>query len=220
MSPHRSNDSDDAPPWRVIAWPDPERATRKRFGARTQDALDTLDRDEGDALSNLRRATAAPALSAPSDDAPATPDPRRKALELLTRREHSRRELARKLTARGVERATAQAVVDAMAENGWQDDARFAQALVRARVASGHGPIRIRAELQQHGLSSELIQTALDDSETDWNALALALLQRRFGANLTRERKEIARRGAFLQRRGFDLESIRYAMDSEVPVDE
>jgi regulatory protein len=219
VSPHRNNDSDDAPPWRVIEWLDPVRAPRKGFGTRTRDALDTLDSDEGDAPSNLRRATAAPAPSTPSDEAPVTPDPRRKALELLTRREHSRRELTRKLAARGVENATAQAVVDAMAENGWQDDARFAEALVRARVASGHGPIRIRAELQQHGLSSELIQIALDDSETDWNVLARALLQRRFGANLTRERKEIARRGAFLQRRGFDLESVRYALASGTPED-
>ncbi|HET9049497.1 MAG TPA: regulatory protein RecX [Chiayiivirga sp.] len=164
--------------------------------------------------------TAPPAQGTPAGAAPSTPEPRRKALELLTRREHSRRELTRKLAARGVESTTAQAVVDALAENGWQDDARFADALVRARVASGHGPIRIRAELQQHGLAGEFIQAALETSETDWKGLARALLQRRFGASPTRDRKEIARRGAFLQRRGFDLESIRYAMDSEAPADE
>src|SRR3546814_9963866 len=54
------------------------------------------------------------------------PSPAQRALGLLVRREHSRKELANKLAARGVAREDAEAAVERMAAEGWQDDARFA----------------------------------------------------------------------------------------------
>lgn len=145
-------------------------------------------------------------------DTRATPDPRRKALELLTRREHSRRELTRKLAERGFDAdAAAHAVAD-MAERGWQDDARFAHSLARSRMHAGQGPLRIRAELRLHGIGEEGIDAALAACEADWSAQAADLLQRRFGTAEALSRQETARRGAFLQRRGFDLDAIRYAL--------
>lgn len=207
MSQDHSSNSDGAPPWRVIEWPSDKRQSARKREQTSGSAGDAFPHD----VDSLPDSHKSPSISS----TPTTLDPRRKALELLTRREHSRRELTNKLTARGIEPDTAQAVVEVMHENGWQDDRRFAEALVRARMASGQGPIRIRAELQYHGLSGEIIQTALELGETDWNAMARALLIRRFGASPTRDRKEIARRGAFLQRRGFDLEAIRHALSAE-----
>ena len=139
-------------------------------------------------------------------------DPRRKAMELLTRREHSRQELERKLVARGFDDEAARDAVEDMAARGWQDDTRFAHALARTRLISGHGPIRIRAELRQHGVASDAIDAALDACEVDWNALADDVLHRRFGSRKPETRQETARRGAFLQRRGFDLDAIRHAL--------
>ena len=49
-----------------------------------------------------------------------------RAIGLLTRREHSRKELVRKLTSRGMEAAEVATAVDRLAREGWQDDARFA----------------------------------------------------------------------------------------------
>lgn len=140
------------------------------------------------------------------------PDPRRKALELLTRREHSRRELARKLADRGFDADAAARAVEDMAERGWQDDARFAASLARVRMNAGHGPLRIRAELRTHGIGEEGIEAAIAACEVDWNIQAADLLRRRFGAGGELSRQEIARRGAFLQRRGFDLDAVRYAL--------
>ena len=57
------------------------------------------------------------------------PSPAQRALGLLVRREHSRRELERKLAARGVEEAEAAKAVELMREQGWQDDTRFAAIL-------------------------------------------------------------------------------------------
>ncbi len=87
------------------------------------------------------------ALPVRDERRPTAIDPRRKAMELLTRREHSRQELERKLIARGFDDEAVRDAVEDMAARGWQDDTRFAHALARTRLVSGHGPVRIRAEL-------------------------------------------------------------------------
>jgi len=94
--------------------------------------------------------------------------PVQRALGLLVRREHSRKELTRKLTSRGIEDEAAQAAVDKLTEAGWQDDTRFAENLVRMRANTGYGPIHVRAELGTHGLDSEQITAAMDTFEGDW----------------------------------------------------
>lgn len=141
--------------------------------------------------------------------------PVQRALGLLARREHSRKELNRKLTARGLDAEQARAAVDRLAGEGWQDDTRFAESLVRSRAASGYGPVRIRAELSTHGLDREAIARAMDTFEGDWTGQARELVRRRFGADpgesgndaLDRRRKA----ADFLLRRGFDAASVRAA---------
>ena len=140
----------------------------------------------------------------------AAPDAYQKALELLVRRDHSRRELARKLTARGIDRDAADAAIDKLAGQGFQDEQRFADMLARSRAAGGHGPIRIRAELGTHGLAREMIENALESCGTDWADSARAQLVRRYSeADLVdpaKRRKAVE----FLLRRGFEL-SVAYA---------
>lgn len=127
--------------------------------------------------------------------------PVQRALGLLVRREHSRSELTRKLTARGIEREDAQAAVDKLSEAGWQDEQRFAHSLVRNRAAAGYGPLHIRAELGTHRLPEEMIRQAMDDYDGDWADNARELVRRRFSSGLAdpaRRRKAadlLARRG-------------------------
>ena len=71
--------------------------------------------------------------------------PVQRALGLLVRREHSRKELTRKLAAKGLESEDVTAAVERLAAEGWQDDTRFAESLVRSRAGNGYGPLRIRA---------------------------------------------------------------------------
>ena len=139
--------------------------------------------------------------------------PVQRALALLVRREHSRKELTRKLAERGIEREAALAAVDRLAGDGWQSDARFAEMLVRSRVAQGQGPVRIRAELGTHGLGQEMIETALAGFEGSWTQAARDLAQRRFGAGLASADTAQRRKAAdFLYRRGFDGEAVRLAL--------
>lgn len=135
-----------------------------------------------------------------------------RALGLLTRREHSRVELTRKLTSRGVEPDDAHAVIDGLASAGWQNDARFADLLVRSRANAGHGPVRIRAELGTHALSAEIIATAMDGFDGDWVENALELLRRRHPAALGGDRTSQRKAADFLLRRGFRMDQVRAAL--------
>ena len=137
--------------------------------------------------------------------------PAQRALGLLVRREHSRKELTRKLRAKGVASDEAKAAVEQMTEAGWQSNERFAEQLVRSRASQGHGPVRIRAELSTHGLGDEAIRATLDAFEEDWTRLARGLVERRFGESLHGDRTLQRKAGEFLIRRGFTLDQMRRA---------
>lgn len=151
---------------------------------------------------------------APSRRRRPEPSPTQRALGLLTRREHSRVELARKLTSRGVEPEAAHAVVDKLAKAGWQDDLRFAELLVRSRANTGYGPVRIRAELATHALSAEIIAAALEGFECDWPGNAGDLLRRRHPAALGGDRAAQRKAADFLLRRGFGMDQVMTALRS------
>lgn len=150
--------------------------------------------------------------SAPSRRRRPELSPTQRAMGLLTRREHSRRELALKLTSRGVEPDDARAVIDKLANAGWQDDARFAELLVRSRANTGYGPVRIRAELATHALSTEIIAEALHAFEGDWPGLARQLLRRRHPAALGDDRAAQRKGAELLLRRGFGMDQVRAAL--------
>lgn len=137
--------------------------------------------------------------------------PVQRAIGLLSRREHSRRELTRKLKVRGIEAEAATAAVDRLAQEGWQDDTRFAESLVRSRSASGYGPLHIRAELGTHGLDREAVAAALDTFDGDWAANARELVRRRYGPEVLSDLAVRRKAADFLARRGFDADTIRRA---------
>jgi regulatory protein len=151
-------------------------------------------------------------MSEPSRKRRPPPTATQRALGLLVRREHSRKELGRKLAARGVEPTEAQAAIDKLSEAGWQDDARFAELLVRSRASSGHGPVHVRAELRTHGLDGEAIAAAMDGFDGDWNAIARDIVRRRFGADAAKTLAGQRKVADFLLRRGFAMEQVRAAL--------
>ena len=137
--------------------------------------------------------------------------PVQRALGLLVRREHSRKELTRKLEARGIENEAAVAAVEKLSEAGWQDDTRFAENLVRIRANTGYGPFHIRAELGTHGLDSDQVAAAMDTFEGDWGENARDLVRRRFGDAGPQELPQRRKAADLLARRGFDGDTIRRA---------
>ena len=141
----------------------------------------------------------------------ATPDieVRRRALDLLARREHSAQELQQKLRARGFDHQTITDVVRGLTAEGLLSDERFVEAFIDSRVNKGYGPLRIRSELQERGIGEALIARHLDEAERDWPARIEAVRRKRFGAGLPEEYKAQAQQMRFLQYRGFGSEQIR-----------
>lgn len=145
--------------------------------------------------------------SAP-DDAGAARD---KAIELLARREHSRRELTDKLAARGFEGATIAGAIDRLAAEGLQSEQRFAESFVNARLARGYGELRIRAELNQRGIGGDLLSEALAEAEVDWFEQAEQALAKKWRAGVP-DAQAIPKALRYLAGRGFTGEQAREAI--------
>jgi len=139
-----------------------------------------------------------------------------KALGLLARREHSRKELKTKLRQGGYEGEETVAALDRLGDQHYQDDGRFAEVLLRSRIAQGYGPMRLRMELKTHGLPEATIRRLLDEAEVDWDAHAAAQLRRRYGGKAGADHAERARRVQFLLRRGFSAATVRQVTHAEV----
>jgi regulatory protein len=155
-------------------------------------------------------------LDAAAADAPACI---RAALELLARREHSRLELTRKLTARGFPDEVIAAVLDQLESSGALADARFTDTFVRSRLAKGQGPQRIRVELAQRGIAGAAADEVLRATDVDWLTTIRAVRRKRFGPAPPRDYAERARQARFLQYRGFDSEQIRAALELDADSD-
>jgi regulatory protein len=137
------------------------------------------------------------------------------AVRLLTRREHSRAELARKLGARGAPAELVEQVLDALAAQRLQSDDRYAEALLTSRIGRGQGPVRIRRELAEKGVAAAQIDAALEACEADWFELARETRRRRFGADAPGDWTERGRQARFLEYRGFSGEQIRHALAAD-----
>ena len=139
-----------------------------------------------------------------------------KALGLLARREHSRKELKTKLRQGGYEGEETTDALDRLGEQHYQDDDRFAEVLLHSRISQGYGPMRLRQELKSHGLVDARIRELLDAVEVDWDASATAQLRRRYGGAGSKDPTERARRAQFLLRRGFAAATVRRVTHAEV----
>ncbi len=139
-----------------------------------------------------------------------------KALGLLARREHSRRELKTKLSQSGYAGGDADAAIDRLSEQHYQDDERFAEVLLRSRIARGYGPLRLRMELKTHGFADARVRELLDAMEVDWNICAANQLRRHYGSVGSADRAERMRRAQFLLRRGFATATVHSVTQADV----
>ncbi|MCF6203666.1 MAG: recombination regulator RecX [Methylococcaceae bacterium] len=129
-------------------------------------------------------------------------------LRLLTRREHSYKELIEKLAVKGFGRFESQAIVDVLAEQGWQSDLRFAESYTRYRIKKGFGPIKISFELQQRGIENFDLDPTLLDVADDWDEVIESVYLKKYSDDKLLVKKEWLKRSRFLQQRGFSSERI------------
>ena len=132
---------------------------------------------------------------------------RKAAMDYLARREHSRLELTRKLSSKGFNQTEISSTLDQLEQDNLLNDARFAEAYAQSRVNRGYGPVRIRTELQERGVATEMIDQALEAWADDWSGLAAKQQQKKFKKMAT-DFTERSKQARFLQYRGFTAEQI------------
>ena len=135
------------------------------------------------------------------------------AMDYLSRREHTTHELFQKLLAK--QDYEADEISEALARLAAQDllsDERFTEGFVHQRPNRGSGPLKIRAELRQKGVSDAMIESFLNQYKGLWAESALDVRMKKYGLEKPSDLKETARQTRFLQSRGFTTEHIRYAM--------
>ena len=151
-------------------------------------------------------------LSDKGEDRFASPlEARKKAMDFLARREYGQTELIKKLADKGFERNVAEQAVTQLTSEGLQSDARFAESFVQSRINQGKGPVRIRLDLGQRGISDSTTEIAIEAAESDWFALAREQRVKKFGDAAPPDFKEKARQMRFLQYRGFEQDHIQSA---------
>ncbi|MBY4867032.1 recombination regulator RecX [Burkholderia sp. Bp9017] len=129
-----------------------------------------------------------------------------RALGYLSRREYSRAELARKLAPYVGEDESVEPVLDALEQDGWLSDARFAESLVHRR-ASRVGVARIVSELKRHAVGDSLVEEVNAQLRETELTRAQAVWRKKFGA-LPQTPAERAKQARFLAARGFSSATI------------
>jgi regulatory protein len=91
------------------------------------------------------------------------------ALRLLTRRSHSRAELAQKLSARGFSETDIQTAVSECRRWGYLNEHEYALSLIRRLVRKGFGPAYLHQTMIAKKLPLDIIETAMQTAELDRN---------------------------------------------------
>jgi regulatory protein len=135
------------------------------------------------------------------------PSLKMRAVGYLSRREHARGELARKLAAHAEDPSEVEAVLDSLEKEGWLSNERFAQGLVHRR-ASRQGTARIVQELRQHGVDDNQVAELREQLRATEYDRALDVWKKRFHAR-PEDRAAYAKQARFLASRGFAHDVIR-----------
>ena len=134
-------------------------------------------------------------------------------LRLLARREHSQKELLNKLLVKGLAKDDILAVIDELAQQGWQSDSRYAESYTRHRIQKGYGPIFIAYELRKNGIDAVNFEDIMQKMADSWMELLEQVYIKKYGHDSLLDRNEWAKRSRFLMQRGFSGTMISALFD-------
>ena len=132
-----------------------------------------------------------------------------KALEILSRRPLSARELNDKLVQKGADPKSAAACVRWLLDQRLLDDESYAAAVARHYAAKGYGPGRIRQELSRRGVPRDCWDEALGQRPDNTEKIDKLIAARLHDPD---DRDEVRKVTAALFRRGFGWDEIRAAL--------
>ncbi len=103
---------------------------------------------------------------------------------MLARREHSQKELLNKLLLKGFDKDDILAVIDELAQQGWQSDSRYAESYTRHRIQKGYGPVLIAYELRQNGIDAVNLEDIVQKAAGSWMELLEQVYTKKYGHDL------------------------------------
>ncbi len=132
------------------------------------------------------------------------------AMNLLSVRSLSRRELVQKLLAKEATPSEADVIADRLTELGLLNDGEYARQVARHYAAKGYGEFKIKDELYRRGVPKEYWEDALPQAEDPADAIEALLRQKLKSA--TPDRKELKKVSDALARRGYRWNDISSAL--------
>jgi regulatory protein len=138
-----------------------------------------------------------------------------KALHILARREHTRHELAVKLSSRNVSQPLIESVLQTLEDERLLSDVRATDLYIRQRVNKGYGEGKVRAELFQKGVERTCIDGCLADANIDWQQVARTAFEKKFSGLANGDQKLLMKQQRFLAARGFSSELISKVLRSQ-----
>ena len=141
--------------------------------------------------------------------------PYNRALDLLSARPYTVKQLRRKLIQKEVPAEDAESVIARLLSAGLLDDERYALAYARSKlVGQGSSARRISQDLARKGVNAELSKQAIaqvvDEEKVDTTAVIERVARKKIASMGDLEPVVLRRRlFAFLARRGYELDEIR-----------
>lgn len=130
-----------------------------------------------------------------------------KALDIISRREHSQKELSDKLIKKFNIPELVDSVIHGLLEKDLLNDYRYSESYVVARKRKGFGPKKIGYELVSRGVNENTASEVIG-AEGGWNEAAFKAFNKKFKAGIDEDFKEQNKQKVFLQNRGFSFQEI------------
>ena len=140
------------------------------------------------------------------------PSLKMRALGYLSRREHSRAELARKLEPHAESKQVLDDLLDELEQRKHLSDQRFADARAHT-LGQRYGSRRLQAELRGRGLSDDIVRSTVDASKEGELERARAVWTRKFGT-LPANASERGKQARFLLTRGYSPDIVKQILRS------
>ena len=131
-------------------------------------------------------------------------------MDYLSRREHSRYELYKKLSTHNFDRELINQELDTLIKDNLLSDERFVEAFIFSRKKNGKGPLKISAELQQRGADESLINRYIEEIEnSEWLESAEQVVGKKLGNAKQLDYDNQLKMMKFLNNRGFTIDQVK-----------
>ncbi|UEA16294.1 recombination regulator RecX [Pasteurella canis] len=139
-------------------------------------------------------------------------------INLLARREYSEFEIRCKMQEKCFTELEIDEVLRYCQQKNWQNDQRVTENYLVFRSQRGYGLNRIKQELQQlKGISSDVIQQALDEAGINWSELALTVLRKKFPQFATISEVKMKQKvWRYMLSHGFKQEDFSHYINNEI----